>query len=50
MHFDIIGDITDTETIAAGRSIREFPRLQRLYGKGRWRKMKGTALPGLTDG
>jgi hypothetical protein len=50
MHFDIIGDITEIETIAVGRSIRELPRLQRLYGKGRWRKMKGHALVRLRDG
>jgi hypothetical protein len=37
------------ETIAIGRGIRELPRLQRLYGKGRWRKMKGIARIRLRD-
>ena len=43
MEFEIIGEITDATTIAAGASIRERLRLQRLYGKGRWRKRKGFA-------
>jgi hypothetical protein len=38
MDFDVVGDITAVETIAAGRRIRDFPRLQRLYGKGYWRR------------
>jgi hypothetical protein len=39
--FEVIGDITDVETIATGRGIRELARLRRLYGKGRWRKDEG---------
>jgi len=42
--FDILGDITDVETIAVGRSIRELDYLNRKYGRGRWRKCKGVAL------
>ncbi len=30
---EIIGEITDIETIAVGRSIRELDRLQRKFGK-----------------
>jgi hypothetical protein len=30
--------------IAIGRRIRELKRLERAYGKGRWRKLKGKAL------
>jgi hypothetical protein len=41
MYFEIVGPITDVETIAAGRSIRELSRLRRQYGQGRWRKLKG---------
>ncbi|MEK7731509.1 MAG: hypothetical protein AAB363_06590 [Planctomycetota bacterium] len=44
MHFDVVGSIIEIETIAAGRRIRELRRLERRYGKGRWRKVKGTAL------
>ena len=43
MDFEILDDLANIETIASGRGIRELPRLRRLYGKGRWRKMKGTA-------
>lgn len=49
MSFEIIGEITDVETIAVGRAIREFTRLQKQYG-GRWRKLKGVALVRLTSG
>lgn len=41
--FELVGDLTDIETIAAGRGIRDLARLRRLYGKGYWRKMKGRA-------
>ena len=50
MHFDILGEITDVETITAGRSLRQLGRLQKVYGKGRWRKMKGIALVRLSSG
>jgi hypothetical protein len=50
MFFEIIGDIRDVETIAVGRSIRDLPRLRRLYGHGRWRKRKGFATVRLPDG
>mgnify|MGYP001314985515 CR=1 FL=1 len=43
MHFDIIGEIENIETIATGSRIRELPRLEKMYGSGRWRKMKGEA-------
>jgi hypothetical protein len=42
--------MTDIETIATGGGIRELPRLRRLFGKGRWRKMKGIARSRLRDG
>ena len=50
MDFEVIGDLTDVETIAIGRNIRNLPRLRRLYGGGRWRKMKGVARIRLKDG
>lgn len=49
MYFEIIGEITEVETIAVGNSIREIARLRRQFGPGRWRKLKGVAtvrLPG----
>ena len=50
MDFEIIGEITDIEIIAVARSIRELPRLRKLYGQGRWRKLKGTATIRLQSG
>ena len=43
MYFETIGPITDIETIAVGRAIRDLARLQKRYGRGRWRKLKGVA-------
>jgi hypothetical protein len=48
--FEILGEITVLETIASGRGIRDLRRLQRNYGKGRWRKMKGSARIRLHNG
>ncbi len=50
MDFVIVGEISDIETFATGRSIRELARLIRIYGKGRWRKRKGTATVRLSNG
>jgi hypothetical protein len=50
MHFQLISEITNIETIAAGTRIRDIERLRRRYGKGRWKKMKGTALVRLVSG
>jgi hypothetical protein len=48
--FEICGDLGDVETFAIGKSIRELPRLQKIYGKGRWRKRKGFADVRLPNG
>jgi len=48
-HFEIIGEITDIETIAVGSGIRILPVLQEQYGIGRWRKLKGIAAVHLPD-
>jgi hypothetical protein len=50
MRFEIIGEITDIETIAAGSGIRILPLLRKRYGSGRWRKLKGIATVYLSDG
>ena len=50
MDFEIVGEITVVETIAAGKGIRDLRRLRRSYGKGRWRKMKGIARIRLMTG
>lgn len=41
MKFELISEITAIETIAVGSKIRDLARLQRQFGKGRWRKLKG---------
>jgi hypothetical protein len=48
--FEIIGEIDDVETFAVGKSIRELPRLRKIYGDGRWRKRKGLADVRLPNG
>ena len=50
MHFEILGEIRDIETIATGQGIRERKRLRRAYGQGRWRKLKGVASVRLRSG
>ena len=50
MPFEIVGEITQIETIATGRRIRELPRFRRVYGRGRWRKLKGIAMVRLRSG
>jgi hypothetical protein len=50
MNFEIIGEVTDIETIAVGGKIREVARLRRAYGRGRWRKLKGVAWVRLGSG
>lgn len=50
MHVEVVGEIANLETVAVGSAIRDLPRLQKLYGKGRWRKMKGEAMVRLRSG
>lgn len=44
MDVEIVGAISEVETIAVGDAIREIDRLTATYGAGRWRKLKGKAL------
>ena len=50
MFFEICGELTEVETFATGKSIRELQRLRKLYGKGRWRKRKRVADVRLPNG
>ena len=43
MFFEIIGEIEEIETIAIGGGIHDIMRIQKQYGHGRWRKLKGIA-------
>jgi hypothetical protein len=48
--FRLRSEITSIQVIAVGRKLRLLAKLRRLYGKGRWRKLKGKALVELSDG
>ncbi len=50
MPFEIVGEIAPIQTIAVGTRIRDLPRLRRVYGRGRWRKLKGVARVRLRSG
>ena len=50
MVFEIIGEIEEIETIAIGGRIRDIMRIQKQYGPGRWRKLKGFANVRLQSG
>ncbi|MBA7561478.1 hypothetical protein ES708_03116 [subsurface metagenome] len=50
MHFEIVGEIENIETIAVGGRIKDIMRLRRQFGPGRWRKLKGTASVRLHSG
>lgn len=50
MLFEVIGEVAVLETIAVGRAIRDIRRIEKLYGRGRWRKIKGQALVRLPSG
>jgi hypothetical protein len=43
MDFEIIGEISDVEIIAVSGGVTDIGRLRRVYGRGRWRKLKGVA-------
>lgn len=50
MEFEILGEISNVQKIAVKTSIRDLPRLRKMYGKGRWRKLKGIARIQLSTG
>jgi len=50
MYFEVIGEIVEIETIAIGGKIRDIMRIQKQYGPGRWRKLKGIAKVRLESG
>lgn len=47
---EIVGSIDDVELIAVGAGIRELANLRKLFGEGRWRKLKGVARVRLPSG
>lgn len=50
MDFEIVGEIIEIETFAAGVGVRDRKRLWKIYGRGRWRKRKGIAHVRLLSG
>jgi hypothetical protein len=52
MDFEIMGEIRNSniEPIARGSGIHNRARLQKHYGRGRWRKLKGVTTVRLADG
>ncbi|MBF8276039.1 MAG: hypothetical protein HW390_1112 [Candidatus Brocadiaceae bacterium] len=50
MKFDIVSQIEDIEIVAVGTGIRDLAYLQKVYGHGRWRKLKGSAYVKLHNG
>lgn len=48
--FEVLAEIANIEVIAVGRSVHIRRYLDRTYGRGRWRKMKGQATVRLNDG
>ena len=46
----VVGPILAIETIAKSHGIRALKRLQRRYGRGQWRKLRGFARVRLADG
>ncbi|MGB7085420.1 MAG: hypothetical protein WBD47_07695 [Phormidesmis sp.] len=50
MNFEIIGKISNVETIAVNLSIRELDTLKKKYGGRRWRKLKGVGLVSFPSG
>ena len=50
MYFEIVGEIDKIETLAVGGKIRDIMRIQKQYGPGRWRKLKGVAKVRLQGG
>ena len=47
--FEVVGDITETETIAVGSGILILSYLKKTYGSCRWRKLKGIATVRLAN-
>jgi hypothetical protein len=50
MKFEVISQIEGIEVIAVGASIRNLAYLEKTYGSGRWRKLKGSTHVRLPNG
>ena len=50
MHFEILSKIENIEVVSKGRGMRDLKRLNKMYGKGNWRKLKGIVTLKLRNG
>ncbi len=50
MKFEVISQIQNIEVISVGTGIRNLAYLEKAYGLGRWRKLKGMAHVRLPNG
>ena len=50
MDFKIIGQIQEVEVIAQGHGIKNVNRLNKIYGRAHWRKLKGKCTIELHNG
>lgn len=50
VRFELVGTIEQIETIATGPGVKARPFLRKIYGRGRWRKLKGVATVRLRNG
>jgi hypothetical protein len=50
MFFKILGKIENIEVISKGHGIHDLRRIRKMYGKGKWRKLKGIATIKLENG
>lgn len=50
MFFKLKGQLEKIETIASGHGIKNLARLNKIYGKTSWRKLKGEGFVELDDG
>lgn len=47
---ELLSDIENIEVIAKGTAVKIRKRLNKKYGRGNWRKLKGIAKVKLSDG
>jgi ribosomal protein S19E (S16A) len=50
MYFEIVGEVSEVETIATSRGIRRLKFLRKRYGGRQWRKRKRIASVRLASG
>lgn len=50
MKFEVVGQVAHIEVIASGSGVRVRRYLRKIYGQGRWRKLKGIATVRLPNG